>query len=67
MHSEALSVASLDRVLAKLRMYSDTEPLSLSPSKIMIPCDIVVWLADMGYDSQEKIDELVGKLLNNSA
>jgi len=56
-----LSFENLQKALSK--MIESKELLSIKPTKILIPHNIIKFLADRGYDTQEKIDILINNIL----
>lgn len=63
----SLSESNLAEVLTKIKSQEDkAELLSIKPTKLMISGAIAEYLAERGYDTQGKIDELITDLLANN-
>jgi phage major head subunit gpT-like protein len=41
---------------------NDIGHLSIEPTRIIIPPDIIDWLAEEGYDTQQKVDKLIADI-----
>lgn len=60
---EILSEESLNKALKEISKAN--KPISIKPTKILLPPNIVTYLADLGYDTQEKINELIIALIKD--
>jgi len=56
-----LSLENLQQAISKMSNSKDL--LSIKPTKIIIPLKIIKFLADQGYDTQEKINILINTIL----
>jgi len=59
-----LSLENLSKALSKMSE-NKTLLLSIKPTRIIIPNNIIKFLSDHGYDTQEKIDMLISSILED--
>jgi len=62
---ENLFEESLKKVIEKIS--KSNKLISIKPTKLILPQNVIDYLADLGYDSQEKINELIIELTKDQS